>query len=209
MTIQPVPFARRSDSIVPKIASDRRRHRRVPITLLGRFMRGNRQEYPCKLNDISVGGASIYAPVDVEMGERIVAYFDQIAGIEGTVCRLYPGGFAISLDATQHKREKLAAQLTWLINRHEFKDLEARVHERVPVMSNTQSLTLAEGLTISCTIIDVSMSGASVATPARPDIGMDVKLGNLRARVTRHHEQGIGLKFIDIQSQNALRRYFG
>ncbi len=172
-------------------------------------MRGNRQEYPCKLNDISVGGASIYAPVDVDVGERIVAYFDQIAGLEGTVCRLYSGGFAIGLDVTQHKREKLAAQLTWLINRHEFNGLEAREHERIPVLSSSQALTLAEGLTISCTIIDVSMSGASVATPARPELGMEVKLGNLRARVARHHDQGIGLKFIDVQSQNALRRYFG
>jgi PilZ domain len=209
MSIQQVPFARRGDSPISRIVSDRRRHRRIDITLLGRFMRENRQEYPCKLHDISVGGASIHSPVDLDMGERVIAIFDQIASIEGTVCRLYPGGFAITLAATQHKREKLAAQLTWMINRHEFNGLEAREHERIPVMSKTQNLTLAEGLVITCEIQDVSMSGAAIITPARPSLGMEVKLGNLRATVVRHHDQGIGLKFSDVQSQNALRRYFG
>ena len=79
-------------------------------------MRANKQEFPCKLNDISVGGVSVMAPVEVEVGERIVAYFDEIGGIEGHVVRLFEGGFAIRLTASQHKRDKLAAQITWLIN---------------------------------------------------------------------------------------------
>ena len=33
------------------------------------------------------------------MGERIVAYFDHIGGIEGHVVRLFDGGFAIELQA--------------------------------------------------------------------------------------------------------------
>ena len=69
----------------PRLVADRRRHKRVNITLLGRFMRANKQEYPCKLIDISVGGTAMMSPVAVEDGERIVAYFDHIGGIEGTV----------------------------------------------------------------------------------------------------------------------------
>jgi hypothetical protein len=34
---------------------ERRRHKRFNITLLGRFMRENKQEFPCKLRDISIG----------------------------------------------------------------------------------------------------------------------------------------------------------
>ncbi len=49
-------------------STDQRRHKRVAVTLLGRFMRANRHEYPCKLNDISVGGAAINSPVAVDAG---------------------------------------------------------------------------------------------------------------------------------------------
>ena len=203
------PFARRQQTLATRIVPDRRRHRRVVVTLLGRFMRANKQEYPCKLVDVSVGGAAMMAPVAVEEGEKVVAYFDHIGGLEGTVARIFDGGFAIRFNATQHKREKLAAQLTWLINRDELSSADERRHERVVPKNGSSSLKLAEGITVACEVLDVSISGASVATEARPAIGQEVMLGKLRSKVVRHHARGIGIAFLDIQNPTALRRYFG
>lgn len=197
------------DPIAALIEPDRRRHRRVPLTLLGRFMRSNKQEFPCKLIDISVGGASLMSPVSVEDGETIVVYLDQLGGLEGVVVRQFPGGFALQLSTTQHKREKLAAQITWLINRHELDPTEARRHERVVPRNPSSSLTLADGTTRPCQVIDVSISGASLATDLRPAINDEVLLGKLRSRVVRQHGQGIAVRFMDIQQPTALRRYFG
>lgn len=209
MSIQAAPFARRAEVLATNITPDRRRHKRVSITLLGRFMRANKQEYPCKLHDISVGGAAMMSPVAVPEGERIVAYFDHIGGLEGTVARSFEGGFALRFNATQHKREKLAAQLTWLINRDELSGVDERRHERIVPRNGMSSLKLAEGIVIGCQVLDVSISGASIATEARPAIGGEITLGKLRGRVVRHHPHGIGIQFIDIQNPLALRRYFG
>lgn len=209
MSISTVPFARRSIQLPSRLSADRRRHKRVPLTLLGRFMRPNKLEYPCKLNDISVGGASMMSPVVLRMDERIIAYFDHIGGIEGTVSRLYEGGFAMRLIATTHKREKLAAQLTWLINRHELPSVEARRHERFVTPPRSMPLKLDETLSIDCRVVDFSLSGAAVETTARPAIGAEVVLGKLRARVVRHHETGLGLQFLDVQQPDVLRKYFG
>lgn len=192
----------------PMAAIDRRRHRRFPVTLLGRFMRANKHEFPCKLVDISIGGAAVSSPVDVEVGERIVAYFDHLGGLEGKVVRVFHGGFAIELIATQHKREKLAAQVTWLVNRHEIGS-DSRRHERIALGTKSTTLKLDEGITVQVNVVDVSMSGASVQTEARPAIGTEVVLGKLRAKVVRHHSEGVGLQFIDIQNPDAVRRYFG
>ena len=190
---------------------DRRRHQRFALTLLGRFMRANKQEYPCKLMDVSVGGGAMMAPVDVEPGERIVAYFDHIGGLEGTVARVFEGGFAIAFQATQHRREKLAAQIMWLVNRHELDpaDLRRPGHDRTALIDKTSVLHLGEGITVQVKILDVSISGASIGTTARPRIGSEVQVGKLRARVMRHHGEGIGVEFIDIQNPDALRKYFG
>ena len=56
----------------PRIVADLRRHRRVQLTLAGRFMRADRNEYPCQIKDISVGGASVMSDAAAETGERIV-----------------------------------------------------------------------------------------------------------------------------------------
>ena len=109
---------------------------------------------------------------------------------------------------TQHRREKLAAQLTWLINREHFPGLEERRHERIVPKKSTSSLKIGESTT-PCQVLDVSFSGASIGTDIRPPIGTELRLGRLRARVVRHHNQGIGLQFIDIQAPTALRRHFG
>jgi hypothetical protein len=192
------------------VEKESRKHRRLEISLLGRFMRENKQEYPCRLCDISVGGAAFQSPIIPPMGERIVAYFDHIGGIEGHVVRLVDRGFAIELIATPHKREKLAAQITWLINRNEFGDAgETRRYARQASTATAASLTLAEGIKIQVKVLDISMSGASIATEARPPLGAAVKLGKLNATVVRHHADGIAVQFIDIQQPEAVRRYFG
>ncbi|MBN8911992.1 MAG: PilZ domain-containing protein [Rhizobiales bacterium] len=192
-----------------RIVPDRRRHKRFSLPLLGRFMRANKQEFPCRLNDISPGGASLMAPVDVEIGERVVAYLDEIGGIEGEVVRVFDGGFAMELRASQHKREKIAALITWLVNREKLGASFGRRHQRIAVLNKTSTLKLADGSTADCSVLDVSLSGASIGTDARPPIGDVVMFGKLRCKVMRYHDRGIGVQFLDIPDPEALRRYFG
>jgi len=189
-------------------ATDKRRHKRVAITLRGRFMRANRHEYPCRVNDISVGGAAINSPVAVDEGERIVVYFDHIGGLEGSVVRVFEGGFAMQFRTTARKREKLAAQLTWLINRDVLSDITERRHERGSVADQNKTVLLDTGETVDCEVVDVSISGASLRMDIRPPIGSSLMLGRMRGRVMRHHEHGIGVQFVDIQEPEALRRHF-
>lgn len=189
-------------------ATDKRRHKRVAITLLGRFMRANRHEYPCRLNDISVGGAAINSPVAVDEGERIVVYFDHIGGLEGSVVRVFEGGFAMQFRTTARKREKLAAQLTWLLNRDVLSGVTERRHDRGSVADQNKTVLLDTGETLDCEVVDVSISGASLRMDMRPPIGSSLMLGRMRGRVMRHHEHGIGIQFVDIQEPEALRRHF-
>jgi hypothetical protein len=198
--------ARRGAIATARIEPDRRRHKRFGVALLGRFMRSNKQEYPCRLSNISAGGAAIMSPVSVEVGEHIIAYFDHIGGLEGSVVRTFDGGHAIKIQATQYRREKLAAQITLLINRKEFDGAAERRHERFRMANKTSSLKLAQGVIAQVRVLDVSISGASVGTEARPPVGSEVVLGRLRARVVRHHAEGLGLEFLDIHAPDAVRR---
>lgn len=131
MTSTSVSTTVRSSVPQARVGTDRRRHKRFAMTLLGRFMRESKHEYPCKLIDISVGGAAVMSPVAVKMGEKIIAYFDHLGGIEGQVSRQFEGGFAVKFAVTANKREKLAAQITWLLNKDHVPGVEERRHVRV------------------------------------------------------------------------------
>ena len=204
-----LPVAPSTHSV--RIAPDRRRHKRVKLTLLGRFMRSTKSEHPCRLIDISVGGAKISSPVGVEIGERIVVYFDHLGGLEGEVKRITNDGFSMEFAATVRRRQKLAAQITWLINHKELDTAELRRpgHERINLQNLTISVQLEDGETEDCDAIDVSISGASLKSKKRPRIGSQILVGKLRAKVARHHGRGFGVAFVDIQRVDAIRRYFG
>jgi hypothetical protein len=64
------------------------------------------------------GGMALIAPVSGTPGERIIAYVDHLGRLEGHIARSFQNGFAMTIAATARKRAKLAAQLTWLANRH-------------------------------------------------------------------------------------------
>src|ERR1700691_5228423 len=103
---------------------ERRRHQRVAISLLGRYMLEDKREFPCQTADMSPGDVGLIAPVRGKIGERVVAYLDQIGRIEGKIVRFTERGFALRLNLPLVKREKIANQLTWLINRDALGMLE-------------------------------------------------------------------------------------
>ena len=94
---------------------------RVTVNLNGRLMLLTSQiEYDCKAVDMSPADVAFQCTAFPPMGERIVAYVDHIGRLECTVIRHVDHGFVCKLHVTDRKREKLAAQLTWLSNKHKF-----------------------------------------------------------------------------------------
>ena len=185
-------------------AEERRRFQRVRVNLLGRFMLSDRREYPCQVANMSPGGMAIIAPVSGREGERVIAYIDHLGRLEGTIARLYQNGFAMTFAATARKRDKLAAQLTWLANRHILNLPEDRRHGRITPRNPVTHLALPNGTQITCRIIDLSLSGAAVKTDQRPPIGVLVNLGKVQGRVVRHLEDGIAVEFTRLQHPDFL-----
>jgi PilZ domain len=193
----------------PRIVADLRRHRRVQLVLAGRFMRADRNEYPCQTKDLSVGGASIVTDTVAETGERIVAYFDHIGGIEGVITRTFDKGFAFQFKVSAHKREKLAAQITWLINRDAMPEAAGRQAERIGATGRKTKLKLDDGIVIDVDVIDYSATGASLGTSARPVIGEELFAGKFKAVVRRHHDKGIGVQFTEPYALEELKISLG
>jgi hypothetical protein len=178
---------------------ERRRFQRVRVNLLGRYMLADRREFPCQVSDMSPGGMALVAPVVGAIGERVVAYVDHLGRLEGTVTRTFDNGFAMTISATPRKRDKLAAQLTWLANRHILNMPEDRRHGRFSPTKSAARLIMPNGVNLACRIIDMSESGAGIATDQRPAIGALVTIGKVTGRVVRHLEDGFAIEFTRLQ----------
>jgi hypothetical protein len=176
---------------------ERRRHQRVRIDLLGRLMLESRQEYPCRIVNMSPGGAAVMADAPGKLGERVIAYIDHLGRLEGKITREFEGGFAMSIGATPRKREKLAAQLTWLANRQILNLPEDRRHGRIVPRNPMARLILPNGTNIACRVIDISLSGAAIAVPPSqlPPLGVAVTVGKTPGRVVRHIDDGFAIEF--------------
>ncbi len=192
--------------VILPLAQERRRHQRVKVNLLGRFMLADRHEYPCQVIDMSPGGIAVVAPVVGQPGERVIAYVDHLGRLEGKVARLIDNGFAMSISATLRKRDKLAAQLTWLANRQILNLPEDRRHGRFIPRNPMARLILPNGVNVTCRVIDLSQSGAAVAIAPdlRPVVGTMVTIGKTQGRVVRHIEGGFAIEFTRLQHSDFI-----
>jgi hypothetical protein len=190
-------------SILPS-AEERRRFQRVKVHLLGRYMLPDRREFPCQVINMSPGGLALLGPGIGNVGDRVIAYLDHIGRVEGKVTRIIDNGFAMTVGATPRKRDKLAAQLTWLANRDILNLPEDRRHDRIIPRNPMAVLTLDDGSQMMCRIIDLSRSGAAISAERRPALNSHVSLGRVRARVVRNLEDGFALEFVHEQLAETL-----
>jgi PilZ domain len=183
------------------LAEERRQFQRVKINLLGRYMLADRREFPCQVINMSPGGMALIAPVAGVPGERVIAYVDYLGRLEGKIARAFENGFAMTVAASARKRDKLAAQLTWLANRHILNLPEDRRHNRFAPRNPMARLLLPNGNNVACRIIDLSQSGAAIAVAPelRAEIGSMVTVGKTQGRVVRHIDDGFAIEFTRLQ----------
>lgn len=179
----------------------------VDVTLFGRFMLQDKREFPCQVQSMSSGSATLMTSQVGDVGERIIAYVDHVGRLEGKILRVFQGGFAMTVNATPHKRDKLSAKITWIANRHELSLPEDRRHERIAPNRNITQIKLEDGRNYDVRIIDLSLSGAAIEMDVRPALGTLMWLGNMRGRVVRHFDDGVAIEFAILQTHDTLRDF--
>lgn len=176
-------------------APDRRRFRRLDLIIGGRLMEPSGIEHDCRTLDISPGDARIASPAPAYAGEEMIIYLKDIGRVKSQVVRVLEANtFAVKFDASVHKRERIAEQLTVLAN-----PSAGVSEERRNIRHNGAGMTtieLEDGASILCEIIDFSLVGIAVrTTKPRPLIGTWVKVGAQYARVSRYIDGGFAMDF--------------
>jgi len=177
--------------------------RSIDLRLGGRYSlanrrdtQGNRREFACRTTRVSPYQMMISVPVIGAVGERVISYFGEFGKLDGWVSQHVEGGFLIDLAVAKDKREQLAGKLSWLQKHQKDAVHDARAQEGVIPESPHSTLIFADGSSLGCFVIDMSVTGAAVSADVQPAIGSPLAVGRSVGRVIRHFREGFAVKFI-------------
>jgi hypothetical protein len=173
--------------------SERRRHRRVDFNAKARVLKADGVEEPCLVINASAGGALFKAVNPPAEGDRVVVYIDDVGRFEGFVIRSSKHAFAVDYRSRRAKSRRTADSLTEAVHKRAM-SLDRRGTPRIR-RDGPAMVTLEDGTVVECQILDISLTGASIAIAERPPLGAPLTIGKMQAKVVRRHETGVGVVF--------------
>ncbi|MEL7030839.1 MAG: PilZ domain-containing protein [Pseudomonadota bacterium] len=183
------------DQLNGRAKPDRRRHYRVSLKLNGRFLHEG-ADHTFLTQNISCGGAVVEAAAVPGIGTRVVCYFDDLGRVSGEVIRTTDDGFAVAFQTPQHKKDKLADRLVWLLNHKKYELKDERSSPRKDTVGPAL-ITRENGTKLQCRVIDISLSGAAFEFDGPvPILGEKIRVGALQGEVVRAVSGEFAVRFL-------------
>ncbi|MGE0211865.1 MAG: PilZ domain-containing protein [Parvibaculaceae bacterium] len=163
-----------------------------PAILLGRFMLPDTSEHPCQISELTAEGAVFLTSFVPPPGVTLVAYIDELGRVEAVSGEPVNGGFRADFHLSNARRGRIVERLQSM---HDNNGIAQRRHVRFVPKDAKSHLTLLDGRTYTCEVIDISLSGAAVKIDVMPALGSYLALGKMRGRVVRFLEHGVAIEF--------------
>lgn len=188
-----------NDDKGPRLAPlgpERRHAKRHAVTLTGRIFRPqDNSETFCTLLDISANGAGLECTSPVSVGEAVIVYLERLGRFEGHIVTNGEGRVAVSFDCRESTRKRIADKIALLLSGQAKGYVRLRGAPRVSVPT-AKTFAWSDGRVSTCEIADISLTGASLRTDARPPLNGVIEIGCSKARVVRYYDKGIGVEFM-------------
>jgi hypothetical protein len=196
-----------------ELVVNEREDRRVIVNLPGRYsfddgeiIDGERRQFACRAINISMRGMVVIAPVSAKARVLVRANIDRLGRLMGVITKGFPGGFVMSIEASDEQRERLAIKIDWIEMNKNLEVRDDRSHARFIPRRPHGLLMLADGSLAPCFVIDMSVSGTAVSADIRPEIGTVLAIGAVPDRVVRYLPGGFAIKFAAEQDRREVER---
>ena len=143
---------------------------RIMVSIPGRYSlasrlneQGNRRVFACRAASMSASQVVLSAPVSGPPGERVIAHIERFGKIDGSIVRVLGSGFVMDVKATPEERARMEQKLVWLDRHKNLEVADNRQSERIVPKNPQSTLSLANGTTLTCFVIDMSSTGAAVS----------------------------------------------
>lgn len=182
-------------AIRKKAELEQRRSERLRTALEGRmFFPAEETTIGCNVVNLSDAGAGITAEEMPPLQAFVILYVEGFGRLEAVVARIDGAVLGLRFLLNDRKRKALVEKLARFVETGAADPTALRRHRRVAGES-AASFVMQNGERVPCEVIDISLTGASLRTHARPLIGETIRIGRMPARVVRYHERGIAVEF--------------
>ena len=175
---------------------DRRSNERPTVAVKGTIFFPDREyEEQCAVVDLSPDGAGLKATFSAASGEPLILFIGGLGRFEGKIVwrdRLRVG---VQFRYSETKRARVAELIAAYLEFGSVSATAVRKTTRLGGKAGWHSFMRASGEKIVCEIVDMALSGASLKTDERPDVGETVFFGRTNALVVRHTDCGIAVTF--------------
>jgi hypothetical protein len=171
--------------------------------VFGRFMLPDMSEHACQVLDLTLEGATFITSDVPPPGLAIVAYLEDLGRVEVVSEGSVPGGFKVRYAASGMRLERLQQRIAYLMERADGAP-DHRRHPRYEPKDKHSAITLPDGRSYNCEVMDISVSGAAVKTDVMPAQGTYLMVGKMKGRVVRYLENGFAIEFIKTTPATAV-----
>ncbi|HWA90906.1 MAG TPA: PilZ domain-containing protein [Rhizomicrobium sp.] len=148
----------------------------------------------CRVVDLSDSGAGVVCDEMPPLHAFTLLYVEGFGRYEAVVARVEGNVLGLRFVFNDRKRKGLVEKLARFVETGALDPTATRKARRVPGPSAASFVT-ESGERVPCEVADISLTGASLKTHARPLIGEVIKIGRMPARVVRYHDRGIAVVF--------------
>jgi hypothetical protein len=168
---------------------------------------GKLRTFACRTSRVSPFRMMVDVPVVGKVGDRLSSFFRDFGKFEGLISEAMGDSFLLELEMTRSMRQGFADKLTWLEKKQKEPSIpDLRKDARIIPANPHSTLTMADGATHGCFVIDMSASGVAVSAQVQPQIGMPLAVGACIGRVVRLLPDGFAVKFVEQQNRHDLGR---
>jgi hypothetical protein len=189
------------------------RERQFTVWIPGRFSlaskrdaNGNRRQFACRVVNASQTAMRLTTPIGGPIGERVIAYFQELGKVQGSITQVRLDGFVIRIAASNSERSRLLRKLTWLEQNKTYNVPDMRRHKRFVPEDPISTMIFSDGSMLGCFVIDMSASGVAVSADITPEIGTVLAIGKVAGTVVRHFEEGFAIAFRHPQNTRTMER---
>lgn len=176
---------------------DKRKTRRWPVGIKGKIFVPERQYgEECLISDLSTAGAGLKTSCSAALGTKVVLYIDEFGRYDATIVQSYRRKVGVKFQISDNKRARTADLITNYVTHGTAGATSLRSSVRVTGVSSLKSFANESGEAAACKVLDIALTGASLETEARPEIGAQIFFGEIAARVVRHIPNGIAVAFV-------------